>query len=139
MRKSVILKTLLNDEVLGGRDLLKGKDLRKREATAQGMVAWYDVFVNRYWKVLFESEEDLPQRAQRTQSGGEEWWWRIGIVVGGAIDSEREERIRGEAGVLPSLGAAVLRPYAEWVVSLEVNSASEHTQERLWSYNRWSR
>jgi hypothetical protein len=54
MRKDVILKTLLKDEILGGRGLLKGKDLRKRDATAREMVARNYVFVNRYWEVLFE-------------------------------------------------------------------------------------
>jgi len=54
MRKSVILKTLLEDGILGGGDLLKGKDLRRREATARRIVARNYVFVNRYWEVLFE-------------------------------------------------------------------------------------
>ncbi len=69
-RKDVILKTLLVGEILSGRGLLKGKGLRTRDTSSRSRVARNNLFVNRYWVVLFESKEDLPQRVQRTQSGG---------------------------------------------------------------------
>jgi hypothetical protein len=54
MRKNVILKALLGGEILSAGGLLKGKELRGREATAQTVVARNYGFVNRYWEVLFE-------------------------------------------------------------------------------------
>ena len=48
MRKDVILKTLLGDEVWGEKGLLIWKELRERGAIPQGMVARNYVFVNRY-------------------------------------------------------------------------------------------
>jgi hypothetical protein len=113
MRKSVILKVLSEEGVVGGRGLLKGKDLRTREATAQGMIAWNYVFVNRYWEVLFESAGRREKRF--TAEAAEDTEWRRGVVAGeivegGVVDSERKERVRDEADILPSWGAACCAP-----------------------------